>query len=75
MAQRVSVFHQQVEERELVKDEVLYNVLVALYWLAKKSVTNKKFFSLLNLFCVTEFFPYKSQSTIREMVFQDWKYS
>ena len=72
MAERVSVFHRQVEERELVKDEVLYNAFVALYWLAKESVANKKFFSLLNLFCVTglkkmEFFPYKSQSTIREM--------
>ena len=72
MAQRVSVFHRQEEERELVKDEVLHNAFVALYWLAKESVANKKFFSLLNLFCVTglkkmEFFPYKSQSTIREM--------
>ena len=56
------MFHQQVEERELVKDEVLYNAFVALYWLAKESVANKKAFSLLNLFCVTglkkvEFFP------------------
>ena len=72
MAQRVSVFHKKVEERELVKDEVLYNAFVALYWLAKESVANKKFFSLLNLFRVTgltkmEFFPYKSPSTIREM--------
>ena len=66
------MFHRQVEERELVKDEVLYNAFVALYWLAKESVANKKFFALLNLFCVTglknmEFFPYKSQSTIIEM--------
>ena len=72
MAQRVSVFHKQVEERELAKDEVLYNAFVALYWLAKESIANREFFSLLNLFCVTglkkmEFFPYKSESTIREM--------
>ena len=31
MAQRVSVFHKQIEERELVKDEVLYNAFAALY--------------------------------------------
>ena len=52
MAQRVSVFHKQVEERVLAKDEVLYNAIVALYWLAKESIANRKFFSLLNLFCV-----------------------
>ena len=66
------MFHKQVEERELGKDAFLYNVFFALYWMAKEGVANKKFFSLLNLFCITGFrkkdlFPYKSPSTIREM--------
>lgn len=50
MNHRVSMFHQQYEEKKAVRNDVLYNAFAALYWLAKEAVANVKFFSLLNLF-------------------------
>ena len=51
MNQRVSMFHQQYEEKKAVRNDVLYNFFADLDWLAKEAVSNVKFFSLLNLFC------------------------
>ena len=38
MNQRVSMFHQQYEEKEAVRNDVLYNAFAALYWLAREAV-------------------------------------
>ena len=34
MNQRVSMFHQQYEEKKAVRNDVLYNAFAAFYWLA-----------------------------------------
>lgn len=72
MNQRVSMFHQQYEEKKAVHNDVLYNAFAALYWLAKEAVASVKFFSLLNLFCAVgldkmQHFNHKSPAAVREM--------
>ena len=72
MNQRVSMFHQQYEEKKAVRNDVLYNAFAALYWLAKEAVANVKFFSLLNLFRAVgldkmQHFNHKSPAAVREM--------
>ena len=72
MNQRVSLFHSQYEEKQAVRNDVLFNAFTALYWLAKEVVANAKFFSLLNLFRVVgvdkmQYFNHKSPGAIREM--------
>ena len=42
MLSQVSIF-QKVEEQVKSKDEVLQNAFMALYWLAKEEMANKKF--------------------------------
>lgn len=49
MIRRVSVFHKEIESQERSKDEVLHNAFMAVYWLAKEEMVNKKFPSLLKL--------------------------
>lgn len=45
----VSFFHKQIESQERSKDEVLHNAFMAVYWLAKEEMGNKKFSLLLKL--------------------------
>ncbi|XP_020615056.1 zinc finger protein 862-like [Orbicella faveolata] len=49
MIRRVSVFHKEIESQERSRDEVLHNAFMAVYWLAKEEMANKKFPSLLKL--------------------------
>ena len=49
MLSRVSIFHKEVEEQVKSKEEVLQNAFLAVYWLAKEEMANKKFLSLLTL--------------------------
>jgi len=72
MNRRVSMFHQQYEEKEAVCNDVLYNAFAALYLLAKEAVANVKFFSLLNLSPAVgqdkmQPFNHKSPAAVREM--------
>lgn len=43
MLGRVSVFHKEVQERKLVKDDVIWKAFMAAYWLVKEEVPNRKF--------------------------------
>lgn len=78
MNQRVAVFHAQYEEKRAVRNEVLFNAFVALYWLANEAnerVTNANIFSLLNLLLVVgvdkmQYFGHRSAGAIREMFLQ-----
>ena len=72
MNQRVSLFHSQYEEKQAVRNDVLFNAFTALYWLAKEAVANAKFFSLLNLLRVVgvdkmQYFNHKSPGAVRGM--------
>ena len=49
MIRGVSVFHKAIESQEKSKDEVLHNAFMAVYWLAKEEMANKKFPSFLKL--------------------------
>ena len=49
MIRGVSVFHKAIESQEKSKNEVLHNAFMAVYWLAKEEMANKKFPSLLKL--------------------------
>ena len=40
MLRRVSVFHKEVRERKLVKDDVMCKAFMAAYWLVKEEVSN-----------------------------------
>ena len=46
---RVSVFQREFEEREKSKEDVYFNVFLALYWIAKEEIVNTKFTSLLEV--------------------------
>ena len=46
---RVSTFNEEIERKEKTRDDVYYNTFLAMYWLAKKEIANKKFGSLLEL--------------------------
>ena len=46
---RVSVFQKEFEEREKSKEDVYFNAFLALYWIAKEEIANRKFTSLLEL--------------------------
>ena len=46
---RVSVFQKEFEEREKSKEDVYFNVFLALYWIAKEEIANTKFTSLLEV--------------------------
>ena len=66
------MFHQQYEEKEAIRNNLLYNAFAALYWLAKETVAKVKFFSLLNLFRAIglnkmQHFNYKSPTAVRGM--------
>lgn len=52
MLGRVSVFHNEVQERKIVKDDVMCKAFMAAYWLVKEEVSNRKFSSLVNLLTV-----------------------
>ena len=72
MLGRVSVFHKEVQERKLVKDDVMWKAFIAAYWLVKEEVSNRKFSSLVNLFTVLGFdemkhFQYSAQGSIRNI--------
>lgn len=44
MNQRVSMFHQQYEEKEAVRNDVLYNAFAALCWLARGQLPMLSYF-------------------------------
>lgn len=72
MLGRVSVFHKEVQERKLVKDDVMCKAFMAAYWLVKEEVSNRKFSSLVNLLTVLgldemKHFRYSAQRSIREI--------
>ena len=46
---RVSTFNEEIERKEKTRDDVYYNTFLAMYWLAKEEIVNKKFGSLLEL--------------------------
>ena len=63
---------EQYEEKEAVRNDVLYNAFAALYWLAREAVANVKLFSLLNLFRAVgldkmQHFNHKSPAAVGEM--------
>ena len=71
MIGQVSVFHKEVPEKKLVKD-VMCKAFMAVYWLIKEEVSNRKFSSLVNLFTELGFdemkhFQYAAQGSIREI--------
>ncbi|XP_033725146.1 protein ZBED8-like [Pecten maximus] len=72
MLNRVSIFQQQIDEKELVKNDVLEKAFYSIYWLAKEAIANRKLpslLSLIQLLGVTEmkYLTYRSATSIREM--------
>lgn len=49
MLGKVSVFHEEVQERKIVKDDVMFKAFYGAYWLVKEEIFNRKFQSLLDL--------------------------
>lgn len=41
----ISVFPKEFEEREKSKEDVYFNAFLALYWIAKEEIVNRKFTS------------------------------
>ena len=69
---RVSVFQREFEEREKSKEDVYFNALLALYWIAKEEIANTKFTSLLEVvekmgLSNMKFFEHRSGGSVREM--------
>ena len=62
---RVSVFQKEFEEREKSKEDVSFNALLALYWIAKEEIANTKITSLLGK--IMKFFEHHSGGSVREM--------
>lgn len=49
MLGRVAVFHDEVQERKIVKDDIMFKAYYRAYWLVKEEISNQKFQSLLDL--------------------------
>jgi len=78
MLSRVSQFHKEVTEKEMVKDAVLLNAFLAAYWLAKEEIVNRKFSSLIDLLKSPEsmkFFTYSGEETVRSIFSGNWRSS
>lgn len=72
MLGRVSVFHKEMQERKIVKDDVMFKAFYAAYWLVKEEISNHKFSSLLDLLKLLgldqmKHFQYSSQGSVREI--------
>ena len=70
---RVSTFNEEIERKEKTRDEVYFNTFLAMYWLAKEEIVNKKFGSLLELLEQVglkdmKFFQHRSAGSVREML-------
>lgn len=70
MLGKVSVFHEEVQERKIVKDDVMFKAFYGAYWLVKEEIFNRKLQSLmdlLKLLCLDEMkhFQYSSRGSIR----------
>lgn len=68
MFSRVFLFYKEIIEKEKVKDMVLMNVFLAVYWIVKEEIVNRKFF-LVNLFKIVssenmKFFNYLGEEII-----------
>lgn len=68
MFSRVFLFYEEIIEKEKVKEMVLMNVFVAVYWIVKEEIVNRKFF-LVNLFKIVssenmKFFNYLGEEII-----------
>lgn len=73
MIRRVSVFHKEIERRDQSRDDVIHSAFLALYWLAKEEVANKKFAALLEMtellgLSDMKFFNHRSAGGTREML-------
>lgn len=69
---RVSTFNEEIERKEKTRQYFYYNTFLAMYWLAKEEIANKKFGSLLELLEQVglkdmRFFQHKSAGSVREM--------
>ena len=69
---RGSTFEEEVRKIEETKDDVYYKTLLAMYWVAKEEISNKKFTSLLELLQQVgledlKYFKHRSAGSIREM--------
>ena len=69
---RVSSFEAEIQDIQNTKDEVLYKTFLAMYWLAKEELPNKKFVSLLSMLEQigiqnVKYFKHRSTGSIREM--------
>lgn len=43
MLGRVAVFHDKVQERKIVKDDIMFKAYYGAYWLVKEEISNRKF--------------------------------
>ena len=72
MLGRVSVFHKEVEERKVVKEDVMFKAFMAAYWVIKEEISNSKFSSLIKLLTLLgldhmKHFQYTAQGSVREI--------
>ena len=72
MLGRVAVFHDEVQERKIVKDDIMFKASYGAYWLVKEEISNRKFQSLLDLLKFLgldemEHFQYFSAGFMREI--------
>lgn len=72
MFAKVSVFHKEIQERKIVKDDFMFKAFYAAYWLVKEEISNQKFLSLLDLLKLLgldqmKHFQYSSQGSVREI--------
>ena len=69
---RVSTFEEEVRKIQDTRDEVYYKTLLAMYWIAKEEIPNRKFTSLLSLLQQLglediKYFKHRSAGSTREM--------
>ena len=72
MLGRVAVFHDEVQERKIVKDDIMFKAYYGAYWRVKEEISNRKFQSLLELLKFLgldemEHFQYFSAGFMREI--------
>lgn len=65
----VFLFYKEIIEKEKVKDMVLMNVFLVVYWIVKEEIVNCKFCFLVNLFKIVslenmKFFNYLGEEII-----------
>ena len=72
LSQSLSFFHREIEKRDEVKDEVLYNAFLCAYWIAKQEISNRNQPMLIDLLQLSgvenmNYFTHRSARSLKEI--------